>query len=66
MSQPKTVTFTYLSSDGRREGEARIKNDPDGGIYLFGELGCGKTCSTIQKALQAYVGFREVFEYSVK
>ena len=67
------VTFTYndvntstrRSHDVRKHGIASIKRDPDGGVYLVGDLECSTTRPTIHEALTEYLGGRELLSHSV-
>jgi len=69
----KTVDFSYeefntttrRDANTRAHGRATIKQDPDGGLYLVGSLGCSKTRPDIQQALHAYLGGRQLICWSV-
>lgn len=58
-------TSTRRSHDVRKYGIASIKQDPDGGVYIVGDLGCSKTRPTVHEALIEYLGGRELLSHSV-
>ena len=58
-------TTTRRDTDTRKHGLAEIRQDASGGVYIYGALGCGKTRETVQDALIAYLGGRELLRYRV-
>lgn len=69
-----TVTFDYndfntttnRNADCRKHGTAEIRTDAFGdGVYIFGQMGCGKTRRDIGEAIRAYLGGRELLSYRV-
>ena len=67
----KTITFDYndfntstrRNADVRKHGDAIVKKDVAGGVYISGPLGCGKTCADTHAALIAYLGGRELLAH---
>jgi hypothetical protein len=54
--------FAFKDFNGTEvDAVAEIRGDAFGeGFYVRGDMGCGKTRPTIQQALAAYLGGREV------
>ncbi len=69
----KTITFDYndfnrttsRDADTRRHGTAEIRNAAGGGVYIFGDLGCGKTRDNPRDALLAYLGGPELLSHRI-
>jgi len=58
-------TTTRRNHDTRKHGTATVHKDPDGGVYLFGDLGCSKTKEDVRNALIDLLGGRRLLWHSV-
>jgi len=67
------VNFTYEDfntytrpRDLRMHDSATVKQDSiTGGYYVYGALGCSKTCDTVQQALLSLLGGRRLLSFQV-
>lgn len=57
-------TSTRRDTDVRRHDIAEVKST-EGGVYIWGSLGCGKTRSNVGDALVAYLSGRTLLAYRV-
>lgn len=58
-------TSTRRDTDVRRHGMAEVCKSTEGGVYIWGDLGCGKTRSNVGDALVAYLGGRILLAYRI-
>ena len=58
-------TSTRRDTDVRRHGIAKVCKDSEGKMYIFGDLGCGKSRDDVGDALIAYLGGRQLLAYRV-
>lgn len=56
---------TTSQIDTRKHGLAEVRQDATGGVYIYGDLGCGKTRETVQEALRSYLGGRMLLRHRV-
>ena len=49
-------TSTHRSTDTRRHETAQLRRDINGGWYVMGAMGCGKTRAEIVDAVKDYLG----------
>ena len=67
------VTFDYedfnmstrRDTDCRRHGVADVRKAAEGGVYIYGDMGCGKTRPTVGEALIAYLGGRRLLSHRI-
>lgn len=58
-------TSTRRDTDTRKHGMADIRHAAEGGVYIYGDMGCGKTRSTVSEALIAYLGGRRLLAHRI-
>jgi hypothetical protein len=58
-------TSTRRDTDTRKHGIADVCKASEGGVYIYGSMGCGKTRPTIREALIAYLGGRNLLAHRV-
>jgi len=58
-------TSTRRDTDCRKHGMAEICQAAEGGVYIYGDMGCGKTRPTVSEALIAYLGGRRLLAHRV-
>ncbi len=58
-------TSTRRDTDCRRHGIAKVCKSTEGGVYIYGDMGCGKTRPTIGEALIAYLGGRVLLAFRI-
>ena len=70
--QTITVTFDYedFNTTTRRDADMRRHDSADvhrcaEGVYIYGNLGCGKTRVNVHEALIAYLGGRRLLAHRV-
>lgn len=72
MTRTLQVTFDYedfntstrRDTDTRKHDMAEVRST-EGGVYIYGALGCGKTRSNVGDALIAYLGGRRLLAHRV-
>jgi hypothetical protein len=58
-------TSTRRDTDCRKHGIADVCKASEGGVYIYGHLGCGKTRPNVREALIAYLGGRCLLAHRV-
>jgi len=58
-------TTTRRDADTRKHGVAEVRESTEGGVYIYGNMGCGKTRPTVSEALIAYLGGRRLLSHRI-
>ncbi len=56
-------TSTRRGPGMRKHETVQLRADVDGGVYVRGIFGCGKTCADERAAINAYLGGRDLICY---